>query len=89
MMKLILAAMLVAVSLSALADEYVNGYTKRDGTYVAPHYRTTPDSTLNNNYSTQGNANPYTGQDGTVNPYPQPQYQPVPPVRPYYPAYPR
>jgi hypothetical protein len=25
-----------------------------------------------NNYSTQGNVNPYTGQMGTVNPYSQP-----------------
>lgn len=47
-------------------DVYVNGYTRKDGSYVQPHYRTAPDSTVNNNWSTQGNVNPYTGQAGTV-----------------------
>ena len=46
-------------------DVYVHGYTRRDGTYGQPHYRTSPDSTRNNNYSTYGNVNPYTGQYGT------------------------
>ena len=59
------------VSLAAAApafagDVYVQGYTRKDGTYVQPHYRTAPDSTINNNWSTQGNVNPYTGQAGTV-----------------------
>jgi hypothetical protein len=54
---------------AAQADTYVNGYVRRDGTYVRPHYRTDPDSTKLNNYSTQGNVNPYTGQRGTVNPF--------------------
>jgi len=49
----------------------VGGYTKRDGTYVAPHQRSMPDSSLNNNWSTKGNTNPYTGMSGTKrgNPY--------------------
>lgn len=49
----------------------VGGYTKRDGTYVAPHRRSNPDSSLNNNWSTKGNSNPYTGATGTKrgNPY--------------------
>ena len=55
----------------ASAQVHVNGYTRRDGTYVAPHWRSAPDSTPMNNYSTQGNYNPYTGQAGTVNPYSQ------------------
>jgi hypothetical protein len=53
-------------------DVYHQGYTRSDGTYVAPHYQTAPDNTRLNNYSTQGNVNPYTGQAGTVNPYPTP-----------------
>ena len=44
---------------------HVDGYTKKDGTYVAPHDRSTPDSTKNNNWSTKGNANPETGKLGT------------------------
>jgi hypothetical protein len=67
---LILAALVVV---SAFADEYVQGYVRRDGTYVQPHFRSAPDSNPFNNYSTQGNTNPYTGQTGTVNPYQQPQ----------------
>ena len=29
------------------------------------HYRSSPDSYRNNNWSTSGNANPYTGERGT------------------------
>jgi len=61
--------MMVTCSLS-LADTYVNGYHRKDGTYVQPHYRSSPNSTKLDNYSTIGNVNPYTGQPGTVNPYP-------------------
>src|SRR5262249_37966768 len=35
----------------------VSGYTKKNGTYVAPHRRTTPDGTQKNNWSTKGNTN--------------------------------
>lgn len=53
---------------SAFADTYVRGYTKKNGTYVAPHYRSSPDSSTSNNWSTKGNVNPYTGKRGTKNP---------------------
>lgn len=43
----------------------VNGYTKKNGTYVAPHKRTKQNSTELDNFSTQGNVNPYTGKKGT------------------------
>jgi hypothetical protein len=43
----------------------VHGYTKKNGTYVAPSHRTTPDKNFKNNYSTKGNVNPYTGKAGT------------------------
>lgn len=46
----------------------VKGYVKKDGTYVAPHYRSAPNSTKLDNYSTKGNTNPYTGKEGTVDP---------------------
>lgn len=48
---------------------YVNPYVRRDGTFVQGHYRTTPDSSIYNNWSTRGNVNPYTGEAGTVDPY--------------------
>jgi hypothetical protein len=51
---------------TALAkDVYVKGYTRSNGTYVQGHHRTTSDNTVNNNYSTSGNTNPYTGSNGT------------------------
>lgn len=49
-------------------DVHVNGYYRQNGTYVQDHYRTAPDNTINNNYSTQGNYNPYTGKEGTKHP---------------------
>jgi hypothetical protein len=43
----------------------VKGYTKKNGKYVAPSKRSTPDSTTRNNWSTKPNTNPYTGKQGT------------------------
>ncbi len=54
---------------SSLSKEHVGGYVKRSGTYVAPHSRSTADSTKYNNWSTKGNANPETGKKGYTNPY--------------------
>jgi hypothetical protein len=64
-MKTILAVALLSLTLSASAFAYgqvhVRGYTKSDGTYVAPHVRSAPDNTVTNNYSHPGNYNPNTG----------------------------
>ncbi len=49
----------------SLAQEYVHGYYRSNGTYAAPHWKSRPDSTVTNNYSFKGNLNPYTGQIGT------------------------
>jgi hypothetical protein len=69
-MRILLSALaLLAASVGAFAADYVRGYTRNDGTYVQPHYRTSPDGNAFNNYSTQGNYNPYTGKSGTVDPY--------------------
>jgi len=77
-MKNVICILVGLVSTSVLAgDSYVHGYVRRDGTYVQGYHRTTPDNTVNNNYGTQGNVNPYTGSYGTQpqNPYqPQGQY---------------
>lgn len=43
----------------------VKGYYRSDGTYVAPHMRSAPDGDPSNNWSTRGNVNPYTGEEGT------------------------
>ena len=48
----------------------VKGYFKPStGSYVAPYYKTTPNRSKFDNFSTQGNYNPYTGKKGTVNPF--------------------
>ena len=53
-----IVAMLVAATVSAgvmastaSADVFVNGYLKGNGTYVQPHFRSSPDAYLYNNYS--------------------------------------
>lgn len=66
--KTILAVFMIAIATSAMAQTSVRGYTKKDGTYVAPHYRSSANSTRNDNYSTKGNVNPYTGKEGTKDP---------------------
>lgn len=69
MKKILVLMALALVSLSPFAvsarDTYVQGYHRKDGTYVEGHYRSAPDNTVTNNYSYQGNTNPHTGQTGT------------------------
>lgn len=57
--------MILVTCISAYADVYVRGYTRRNGTYVQPHYRSNPDGNFYNNWSTYPNVNPYTGARGT------------------------
>ena len=64
---LIALAMLAASIVGALAQTHVNGYYRTDGTYVQPHWRSSPNNTTYDNWSTRGNVNPYTGQAGTRN----------------------
>lgn len=50
------------------SDVQVKGYYRGNGTYVNPYYRTSPNSTNIDNFSTIGNINPYTGKNGTIQP---------------------
>jgi len=68
-MFLIALAVLFSFTTAAFAVQHVRGYTRRNGTYVAPHYRSSPNSTKMDNYSTKGNVNPYTGKKGYKQPY--------------------
>lgn len=54
----------------ASAQTYYQGYMRPNGTYVQPHFQTAPNNSRLDNWSTRPNVNPYTGQMGTVNPYP-------------------
>lgn len=57
--------LLFASPKSVDAISRVRGYTTSRGTYVAPHYRSTPNRTKIDNWSTKGNYNPMTGKAGT------------------------
>ncbi|MFM0474769.1 hypothetical protein [Paraburkholderia strydomiana] len=54
---------------SSSGEHYVGGYTRSNGTYVAGHHQTNPNSTKYDNWSSKGNVSPYTGKPGTVDPY--------------------
>lgn len=69
MSRLLAIGVLILSTQQAFAQVSVDGYSRRDGTYAQPHQRTRPDNSPLNNYSTKGNINPYTGQNGTVDPY--------------------
>ena len=56
------------LSFNSNSAVHVKGYFKKNGTYVAPHYRSNPDNNIYNNWSVKGNVNPYTGKEGTHNP---------------------
>jgi hypothetical protein len=62
--------LLISILLTNLlySQVYVKGYMKKNGTYVEPHYRSSPDKNPYNNYSFPGNTNPYTGKTSTGNP---------------------
>lgn len=62
---LFIAAILVYATSFGQGQTYVNGYTRSNGTYVEGHYRTTANYTRDDNWSTIGNVNPYTGSEGT------------------------
>ena len=67
----VVTSILAATIGSATADTQVQGYITSNGTYVAPYVRTSPNATRLDNYSTQGNYNPYNGNAGT-----QPRFKP-------------
>lgn len=56
---------LIFLAHAGLSQVRVNGYYRKDGTYVRPHYRSSPDGNPYNNYSYPGNTNPYTGKVAT------------------------
>lgn len=64
---------MAAIAESVAAQTYVKPYVRKDGTYVQPHFKTKPNSTTLDNWSTRGNTNPYTGKAGTVDPFAAPK----------------
>lgn len=58
----------LTLSVNSYAANSVRGYTKKDGTFVSPSHRASPNKTQRDNYSSKGNHNPYTGKQGTKTP---------------------
>ena len=67
------ATSLLVLAPAAAQTTSVKGHVRKDGTYVPPHYRTAPNSTKVDNYSSKPNVNPFTGKTGTVDPYAPPK----------------
>jgi hypothetical protein len=78
MKQMLFAAALMFAATGAQAQYYgtgsnpsthtTSGYTKSNGTYVAPYLATNPNSTQRDNYGATGNVNPYTGATGARRP---------------------
>ena len=67
--KLLLGAIAVAFATSATAQTvYVQPHVRQDGTYVPGHYRTAPNSSKADNWSSKPNVNPHNGREGRVDP---------------------
>jgi hypothetical protein len=65
----IIAMALASGAVMAQSSHQRSGYITKNGTYVAPSIATNPNATKVDNYSSKGNVNPYTGKEGTVDPY--------------------
>jgi len=81
-MKTIIFILMLFFTTTASADVFVSGYTKKDGTYINPYYRTSPNNTITDNYSYKNNVNPYNPKptwekprNDFYNPKPRGQYQ--------------
>lgn len=66
----LLAVFLTMISYSAVeAATRVRGHFRKSGAYVQPHYRSSPNRSKFDNWSTKGNYNPHTGKKGYASPY--------------------
>ena len=68
MRKLLLLCLLIVSTHILFSQVRVSGYTRKNGTYVQPYMRSSPNSNPYDNYSFPGNTNPYTGKTSTGNP---------------------
>lgn len=84
-MKALIVILLLVVTSIASADQHVSGHYRSNGTYVEPYMRSSPNGTTADNWSTKGNVNPYTGQEGTrtYGSTPPPTYNYNPPSNSY------
>lgn len=64
-MRLIIFPFVTCLIAGLAQAKDASGYIKRDGTYVQPHQKTAPNKSRDDNYSTKGNTNPFTGAKGS------------------------
>ena len=92
----VLVLMFCFVGIALARDVWVDGYYRKDGTYVKPHYRSSPNDTARDNRDYKGNINPYTGKKGSnyyrdnpTSEYYNPfyKYYKAPSYTPSYPSY--
>ncbi|MFA6096842.1 MAG: hypothetical protein WC788_04410 [Candidatus Paceibacterota bacterium] len=72
-LSVILVSLIMALSIFSFAEANVIRvkpyYKPSIGRYVQPHYKTSPNKTKFDNYSTKGNFNPFTGKKGYASPF--------------------
>jgi len=69
--RLMLAGLFLAFfnNISEAGTVRNRGGITKSGTYRKPHYKTSPNQSKGDNWSTKGNRNPYTGKKGTKKGY--------------------
>ena len=65
MKKFILLTLALCLFATTAFAGWVNGYTRKNGTYVSGYNRSDSNGTVRDNYSYKGNKNPYTGKTGS------------------------
>ncbi len=68
MYKLLIALLIAVFCLPTFAQVNVRGYYRKDGTYVAPHIRSAPNSTKADNYGPSSSSPLYTGRGSVTSP---------------------
>jgi hypothetical protein len=82
-MKRLTIAVLAALIAGSAQAEWVNGYTKRDGTYVGGYYRTERDGNPYNNLTPPPKQDFGYTVPRSSDQQPQPRYEPYKPYQPY------
>lgn len=66
---LVLSLVILSTAAHAKESHRVKPHIRKDGTFVPGHRRTNPDRSKSNNFSAEGNINPFTGKKGTEDPF--------------------
>lgn len=66
---ILLACYFFSVSPAEAKTRVKRYYKPKSGTYVQPHFRTSPNKSKLDNWSSKGNYNPYNGKKGTKDPF--------------------